>query len=87
MKLPEFIKEQFMSTHLAVVSVNEDRGTFNLAGETYPMSSVVQVIYDRESRRGQLVVAKGNFAQQVAITLASAWKLTLFMGSESWVDA
>jgi cyanate permease len=87
MKLPEFIKERLMATHLAVVSINEERGTFNLAGETFPMSSVVQVTYDRESRRGQLVVAKDNVARQTMITLASAWKLTLFMGSESWVDA
>jgi hypothetical protein len=47
----------------------------------------VQVTYDRESRRGQLIVAKDNVARQTMITLASAWKLTLFMGSESWVDA
>jgi cyanate permease len=82
-----FTEERFMATHLAVVSINEERGTFDLAGETFPMSAVVQVTYDRESRRGQLVVARDNVAQQTAITLSSAWKLTLFMGTESWVSA
>jgi hypothetical protein len=76
-----------MGAHLAAVSINDEKGTFDLDGGTYSMSSVVQVTYDRESRRGRVIVAVDNFAHEFTITLASAWKLTLFLGSESWVGA
>lgn len=76
-----------MANHLAAVSINDENGTFDLDGGTYCMSSVVQVTYDRESRRGRVIIAVDNFAQEFSVTLASAWKLTLFLGSETWVGA
>jgi hypothetical protein len=76
-----------MHTHLAAVSINDERGTFDLDGRTYGLSSVVQVTYDRESRRGRVIVADGPFANEVTVTLASAWKLMLFLGTETCVGA
>ena len=76
-----------MGAHLASVSINDEKGTFDLDGGTYSLSSVVQVTYDRESRRGRVIVAIDSFAQEFTVTLASAWKLTLFLGTESWVGA
>jgi hypothetical protein len=76
-----------MGAHLAAVRINDARGTFDLDGRTYSLSAVIQVTYDRESRRGRVTVVDGNFAVEVAVTLASAWKLTLFLGAESWVGA
>jgi len=76
-----------MGAHLAAVSINDAQGSFDLDGGTYSLSSVVQVTYDRESRRGRVIVAVDNFAQEFTVTLASAWKLTLFLGAETWVGA
>jgi len=76
-----------MGTHLAAIAINDERGTFDLDGRTYALSAVIQVTYDRESRRGRVIVADGNMAHEVTVTLASAWKLTLFLGTESLVGA
>jgi hypothetical protein len=76
-----------MHAHLAAISINDDGGTFDLEGKTYGLSAVVQVTYDREGRRGRVILAEGAFAHEVTVTLASAWKLMLFLGAESWVGA
>jgi hypothetical protein len=76
-----------MRTHLAAVSINDEAGTFDLDGKTYGLSSVVQVTYDREGHRGRVIVADGPVANDVTVTLASAWKLMLFLGAESLVGA
>ena len=74
-----------MGAHLAAIAINDEHGTFDLDGRTYYLSSVVQVTYDRESRRGRVIVADGNAAHEFTVTLASAWKLTLFLGAETCV--
>jgi hypothetical protein len=76
-----------MRTHLAAVSINDERETFDLDGRTYGLSAVVQVTYDRQGRRGRIIVADGPVAHEVTITLASAWKLMLFLGTETCVGA
>jgi len=76
-----------MPAHLAAISIHDERGTFELDGRTYGLGAVVQVTYDRQSRRGRVIIADGPVAHERTVTLASAWKLMLFLGAESWVGA